>query len=188
MLSPAEPRLAAFLTKIAITNALPMSLSLAVLAALRIGAYQLFWLRTPKHAAVGDTVEAVKAGKPIPSGTVLTLVQWSVHQDDKGNPLKDSNGRFIKKDVLAHTIAVVRNTRPELLVRLAALFHDMICLARPLKATEAAERGIVTRDGRLAFEMGFLHYVRPGGRDLPQAAERCRSWGPMRRRNSRWKR
>ena len=29
------------------------------------------------------------------------------------------------KDVLAHTIAVVCNTRPELLVRLAALFHDI---------------------------------------------------------------
>ena len=29
------------------------------------------------------------------------------------------------KDVLAHTIAVVRNTRPELEVRLAALFHDV---------------------------------------------------------------
>jgi poly(A) polymerase len=29
------------------------------------------------------------------------------------------------KDVLAHTIAVVRNTKPELIVRLAALFHDV---------------------------------------------------------------
>jgi poly(A) polymerase len=29
------------------------------------------------------------------------------------------------KDVLAHTIAVVRNTRPDLRVRLAALFHDV---------------------------------------------------------------
>jgi poly(A) polymerase len=29
------------------------------------------------------------------------------------------------KDVLAHTIAVVRNTRPELLVRMAALLHDI---------------------------------------------------------------
>jgi poly(A) polymerase len=29
------------------------------------------------------------------------------------------------KDVLAHTIAVVRNTRPKLRVRLAALFHDI---------------------------------------------------------------
>ena len=29
------------------------------------------------------------------------------------------------KDVLAHTIAVVKNTRPELILRLAALFHDV---------------------------------------------------------------
>jgi poly(A) polymerase len=29
------------------------------------------------------------------------------------------------KDVLAHTIAVVKNTRPKLIVRLAALFHDV---------------------------------------------------------------
>jgi len=29
------------------------------------------------------------------------------------------------KDVLAHTIAVVRNTEPDLIVRLAALFHDV---------------------------------------------------------------
>ncbi len=29
------------------------------------------------------------------------------------------------KDVLAHSIAVVQNTRPELIVRLAALFHDI---------------------------------------------------------------
>ncbi|MFT3839990.1 MAG: 16S rRNA (cytosine(967)-C(5))-methyltransferase RsmB [Myxococcaceae bacterium] len=31
-----------------------------VLAALRLGAYQLFFMRTPKHAAVGDTVNALK--------------------------------------------------------------------------------------------------------------------------------
>ena len=49
-------------------------------------------------------VEAVRAGKPIPSGAVLTLVQWSVHQDEKGVPIKDSNGRFIKKEILAHTV------------------------------------------------------------------------------------
>jgi hypothetical protein len=47
-------------------------------------------------------VEAVRAGKPIPSGAVLTLVQWSVHLDANGMPLKDSNGRFMKKDILAH--------------------------------------------------------------------------------------
>jgi plastocyanin len=49
-------------------------------------------------------VDAVRKGKPIPSGAVLTLVQWSVEQDANGVPLKDKNGRFIKKDVLAHTV------------------------------------------------------------------------------------
>lgn len=32
-----------------------------VLAALRLGIYQLFFMRVPKHAAVGDTVDALKA-------------------------------------------------------------------------------------------------------------------------------
>jgi len=32
-----------------------------VLAALRLGAYQLFFTRTPRHAAVGETVEALKS-------------------------------------------------------------------------------------------------------------------------------
>ncbi|MET0920635.1 MAG: CCA tRNA nucleotidyltransferase, partial [Acidimicrobiia bacterium] len=43
------------------------------------------------------------------------------------------------KDVLAHTIAVVHNTRPELLVRLAALFHDV---GKP--KTRSFERGAVS--------------------------------------------
>ena len=49
-------------------------------------------------------VESVRAGKGVPSGAVLTLVQWSVHQDEKGVPLKGPDGRFIKKDILAHTV------------------------------------------------------------------------------------
>src|SRR5262245_27880907 len=32
-------------------------------------------------------VEAVRKGKPIPYGAVLTLVQWSVQQDADGNPV-----------------------------------------------------------------------------------------------------
>ncbi len=41
------------------------------------------------------------------------------------------------------------------------------------RAYALLEKGIAAnpRSGRLAFEMGFLHYVRPGGRDLPRAAE-----------------
>jgi plastocyanin len=54
--------------------------------------------------APAAAVEAVRKGQPIPYGTVLTLVQWSVHQDDKGNPIKDANGRFIKKEIIAHTV------------------------------------------------------------------------------------
>ena len=40
------------------------------------------------------------------------------------------------------------------------------------RAYRLLEKGIEAnpRSGRLAFEMGFLHYVRPGGRDLPEAA------------------
>src|SRR4026209_687998 len=51
-----------------------------------------------------EVVDAVRKGKPIPSGAVITLVQWSVEQDANGVPLKGSDGRFIKKDVIAHTI------------------------------------------------------------------------------------
>ena len=51
-----------------------------------------------------EAIEAIKKGQPIPYGTVLTLVQWSVHQDEKGNPIKDANGRFIKKEIIGHTV------------------------------------------------------------------------------------
>jgi plastocyanin len=54
--------------------------------------------------APAAAVEAVRKGQPIPSGTVLTLVQWSVEQDEKGNPIKDANGRFVKKAIIGHTV------------------------------------------------------------------------------------
>ena len=54
--------------------------------------------------APAAAVEAVRKGQPIPHGTVLTLVQWSVQQDEKGNPLKDASGRLIKKDIIGHTV------------------------------------------------------------------------------------
>lgn len=49
-------------------------------------------------------VDAVKAGKPIPHGTVLTLVQYKAKVDDKGVPLRDANGRFQKGDLVAYTV------------------------------------------------------------------------------------
>ena len=54
--------------------------------------------------ATPAAIDAVRKGKPIPAGTVLTLVQWSVEQDANGNPVKGANGRFIKKDIIAHTV------------------------------------------------------------------------------------
>ena len=49
-------------------------------------------------------VEAVKKGQPIPSGTVITLVQYKAQLDAQGNPLKDANGRFIKGDLAGYTV------------------------------------------------------------------------------------
>jgi plastocyanin len=49
-------------------------------------------------------VDAVKAGKPIPQGTVLTLVQYKAVVDDKGVPVREANGRFKKGELVAYTV------------------------------------------------------------------------------------
>jgi plastocyanin len=51
-----------------------------------------------------EAVKAVRVGRPIPSGTVLTLVQYGAKKDEKGNVLKDAKGRFVKGDLLAYTV------------------------------------------------------------------------------------
>ena len=51
-----------------------------------------------------EAVDAAKAGKPIPSGTVLTLVQYKAKVDDKGSPIKGADGRFQKDDLIAYTV------------------------------------------------------------------------------------
>jgi Cytochrome P460 len=51
-----------------------------------------------------EAIEAVKGGKPIPSGTVLTLVQYKAKLDAAGQPEKDANGRFIKGDLIGYTV------------------------------------------------------------------------------------
>jgi len=43
-----------------------------------------------------EAVKAVREGKPIPHGTVLTLVQYAVKLDEKGVPVKGSDGKFVK--------------------------------------------------------------------------------------------
>jgi len=46
--------------------------------------------------ATPEAVKAVREGKPIPRGTVLTLVQYAVKLDEKGNPVKGPDGHFVK--------------------------------------------------------------------------------------------
>jgi cytochrome P460 len=52
-------------------------------------------LYAPKEA-----IDAVKAGKQIPDGTVLTMLNFKAKLGADGNPEKDANGRFIKTDEL----------------------------------------------------------------------------------------
>jgi plastocyanin len=46
-----------------------------------------------------EAVQAVKEGKPMPSGTVITMVIHKAQVDAQGNPVKDANGRFLKGEV-----------------------------------------------------------------------------------------
>jgi Cytochrome P460 len=56
------------------------------------------------YASTPAAVEAMKAGKPLPDGTVLTLVQYKAQVDAAGNPIKDAKGRFVKGDLIAYTV------------------------------------------------------------------------------------
>jgi hypothetical protein len=56
------------------------------------------------YASTQAAVDAMKAGKELPNGTVLTLVQYKAQVDAAGAPLKDARGRFVKGDLLAFTV------------------------------------------------------------------------------------
>jgi hypothetical protein len=62
-------------------------------------------LYAPKAA-----IDAVKAGKPIPSGTVLTMVNYKAKLGADGNPEKDANGLFIKTDEIAGIAVMEKRT------------------------------------------------------------------------------
>ena len=51
-----------------------------------------------------EAIAALKAGQPIPSGTVLTLVQFKAVLNAAGEPEKDPNGRFMKGDLIGYTV------------------------------------------------------------------------------------
>jgi plastocyanin len=56
------------------------------------------------YASTQAAVDAMKAGKPLPDGTVLTLVQYKARLDAAGTPIKDAKGRFVKGDFVAYTV------------------------------------------------------------------------------------
>ena len=49
-------------------------------------------------------IDAAKKGQPLPSGTVITLVQYAAKLDPQGNPEKDASGRFIKANLIGYTV------------------------------------------------------------------------------------
>lgn len=82
-----------------------------------------------------------------------------------------SDLRFMK---LEHVFDILTSLSPQFV---SPYVFGAFALAQEGRDFEAAERlmhkGLAAnpRSGRLAFELGFLYYVRPGGRDLPLAAE-----------------
>jgi plastocyanin len=56
------------------------------------------------YASTPAAVDAMRAGKALPDGTVLTLVQYKAQVDAAGAPVKDAKGRFVKGDLIAFTV------------------------------------------------------------------------------------
>ena len=56
------------------------------------------------RGVVVHTGSAVRAGRPSPSGTVLTLIQYKAKTDDKGTPVKGPDGHFVKDGVVAYAV------------------------------------------------------------------------------------
>ena len=56
------------------------------------------------YASSQAAVDAMKAARPLPDGTVLTLVQYKAQVDANGVPVKDAKGRFVKGDLIAHAV------------------------------------------------------------------------------------
>jgi cytochrome P460 len=51
-----------------------------------------------------SAIDAARKGELLPSGTVLTMVQYAAKLDAAGHPEKDANGRFIKTKVVGYTV------------------------------------------------------------------------------------
>lgn len=59
---------------------------------------------------------AIGRGAPLPAGTVLTMIVYSVKRDTAGRPLRDGQGRFVKDAVAAVLVMrkLAESARPPL--------------------------------------------------------------------------
>lgn len=51
-----------------------------------------------------EAVKAVREGRPIPEGTVIVMAIHAARVDDKGQPVRDAKGRFIKDRLTGVTV------------------------------------------------------------------------------------
>jgi hypothetical protein len=49
-------------------------------------------------------LDAANKGAPLPSGTVITMLQYAAKLDAQGNPEKDANGSFIKGNLIGYAV------------------------------------------------------------------------------------
>jgi hypothetical protein len=49
-------------------------------------------------------LEAAKKGTALPSGTVITMVQYATKRDAQDNPEKDASGRYIKTNLTGYAV------------------------------------------------------------------------------------
>ena len=54
--------------------------------------------------ARSEVVKAVREGKPVPDGAVLVMAIYAAQVDEKNNPVKDANGRFMKSKPIGVTV------------------------------------------------------------------------------------
>ncbi len=108
-------------TKVYIASVVALVAGLAVTATVRAAGDKvafpqeyakgvLYWVQDrPANKQVREyytsqaAIDAAKAGAPMPSGTVITVVQYNTQNDAAGNPVTDANGRFVKADIRGYT-------------------------------------------------------------------------------------
>ena len=84
---------------------------------------------------------------------------------------RNTDNRFTR---MSHIFDILTTLSPRFV---GAYVFGAFALAQEGRDFEGAERLMLKglehnpQSGRLAFELGFLHYVRPGGRELTRAAE-----------------